>query len=74
VLAARAAFLGQGQLLDIDTVDLSYKTYKKDNVTVNANCINAFPSNKADRAKKTRQNYNKNTKRFISWYKTGDRK
>jgi hypothetical protein len=41
VLAARAA-LAEGQILDIEKVDLSYETYKKDNNTVNDECIRAF--------------------------------
>jgi hypothetical protein len=73
LLASRAA-LAEGQVLGIETVDLSYETYKKDNVTANDDCIRAFPGLESDQAKKVRENYYKSIKRFKTWYRTGDGK
>ena len=51
VLAARAALAG-GEVLDIESIDLTYEGYKKDNKTINEACVRDFPGSESDKAKK----------------------
>jgi hypothetical protein len=71
LLATRAALV-EGQVLDIETVDLSYKTYKRDNVTANDDCIRAFPCPENNKPKKAHVNYYESIARFKTWYRTGN--
>jgi hypothetical protein len=64
----------EGQVLDVETVDLSYETYKKYNKSVNEACDKDFPGPDSNKSKKTRENYYRSVKRFKNWYRTGDGK
>ena len=66
--------LGDGEVLDVNTVDFTYDTYKKDNAIANSDCIQAYPGPENDRARKTRENYNSSVTRFKKWYSSGDGK
>jgi hypothetical protein len=50
VLAARAALAG-GEVLNIESIDLTYDGYKKDNKTINKACIRDLPGPESDKAK-----------------------